>query len=1130
MAEPRQNDSYNQNNPPPNYELMYNMEYGLTMQIGDVGTSGFNLNSPYCHQAASPMNQGIPATAQPSSTWTSFTPGSLFHHIADAVFAAGSRQSSLPPAAQLPPSSQSPIAPPLHQSSLAGNPVIIGRVGNLLQAIQEYTSSDGPSKALSNRVLDKDFSDGPQDDVSDALDGDVSDVPMPCLTDSLTLMDIQSQTWVASWWKGRGGMATCMHPMPLVGITPLVAYLAVCLLYPQHWKQQEGRGKGSVPSSHPACPALTDLASPFNAEAADYIPECWEDYISIIKHLSFNFGWSQSIFDTDDVMRVAGINPSPPRALNVRNIFWWLYKKPVNNIDKWSLIPSSRSEESVWALTTNQAADAALVSMGFAEPKAIAAALQTVIKWEAHAAFMEKVKTMVATIGSIVKTFAPAMKTTIDFPTSQAEALKNLTTGKVEKSKRGVQAEAEDSNDELTDIENLNACDWSLPPSADVVVASDGAASDDGKQVASPMRIPHTRKGKKKAWFESPLKPGKDSAAPPPRTKPSCYPTMQVTTPLDTSANTVLNWWSAPPRYSEWADEQFCGVHPYSASEGGCADRVFFRSFWIDLHSLQPPCAVLKPKQYPEADQKIGTLGSFFYELAWWEFRFINVLYALQFRNSFADIITSWDKPFTTTESRMEMMVAMSWQDSKYHFGFVCIHQDNSFPTPPFMTWAPSYGGTSTSAPELAALRFDTILGTTHCNIPISSCLCLHHLGVLQNHFYAKWANENFVTRVYEGEVLAKSVLVRITEVKKVAHTAILPNDSEPSLASQEFCCSTRATFTLGPLPATNIAATHTVPPTTCAPAARATIPATHAPATRATTPTATRAPAATHANTAASGATPTTHATIPGSVSPRKNKPCVIGITAPPMELPEPSPKTARTPRVMDVAFAAHGRQLSTSATPDNDTATLAPGAAHWVNLVVHISNEVYDLSSKAVDLYHSVLDLPECLHSASVLVQQLRCLLEQYKENDWLFVGTVDDWLGIYLEMINMVVENGGIHPDSATRYPRVVHRPGSVKNLEHNVDDTEEESKRRRYCEVKKRNKSKWREETKLSVSWSWPTLKLGKKVEKDVGEYKTVNAAKKDFEVIKTKVEASWHSEKRAQLEADIRQKSNVLSAA
>ncbi|KIJ48984.1 hypothetical protein M422DRAFT_247359 [Sphaerobolus stellatus SS14] len=39
----------------------------------------------------------------------------------------------------------------------------------------------------------------------------------------------------------------------------------------------------------------------------------------------------------------------------------------------------------------------------------------------------------------------------------------------------------------------------------------------------------------------------------------------------------------------------------------------------------------------------------------------------------------------------------------------------------------------------------------------------------------------------------------------------------------------------------------------------------------------------------------------------------------------------------------------------------------------------------------------------------------------------------------------------------------------------------------------------------MSWSWPTLKSGKRVEKDVGEYKTVNAAKKDFEGIKTKVE-------------------------
>ncbi|KIJ52312.1 hypothetical protein M422DRAFT_243108, partial [Sphaerobolus stellatus SS14] len=486
MADPHQNDSYNQNNPPPNYELMHNMEYGLTMQIGDVGTSGLNLNSPYSHQAASPINQGIPATAQPSSTWTSFTPGGLFHNIVDV--AVGSRQSVLPPAAQPPPSSQSPIVPPLCQSSLApsttGNPAVLG----------------APSKALSDRVPDGNFSDGPQDDVSDALDDNVSDAPdddvgdvplpnEPLDIDGYPIPDLGS--FMVEGEGRNGDMSTSdttggNHPLSgLFGSVPSASPAP-----------ETARGKGSVPSSHPACPALIDLASPFNAEAANYVPECWEDYISIIKCLSFNFGWSQ------------GINPCPPHASNVRNIFWQLYKKPVNNIvgkelEKLSLMqgvaienvnlsvkqagqlrttvvtqlfnheaarhdsmasfsvklldwdacsaamsqfcmagndihafmvvfstsPSSRSEESVLALTTNQAVNAALVSMGFAELKTIAAALQTVIKWKAHAAFTDKVKMVVAAIGSIAQTLVPAMKTMIDLPASQAEALKNLATG-----------------------------------------------------------------------------------------------------------------------------------------------------------------------------------------------------------------------------------------------------------------------------------------------------------------------------------------------------------------------------------------------------------------------------------------------------------------------------------------------------------------------------------------------------------------------------------------------------------------------------------------------------------------------------------------------------------------------------
>ncbi|KIJ50267.1 hypothetical protein M422DRAFT_245518 [Sphaerobolus stellatus SS14] len=154
---------------------------------------------------------------------------------------------------------------------------------------------------------------------------------------------------------------------------------------------------------------------------------------------------------------------------------------------------TSFSKDSLLTLSTDKQVDEALVMLGMPEPKLLAAALQTVIWWKEHAVFMEKVKTTLAAIGSIAKTLAPTLRTSVQFPAEQAETLQKIASGKADK--QMVRKKEDDPDADLSDEDELMGRQWEVP------LSDDGIATEDVPAVV-PKKL-------KKVRVETPVKPPK---------------------------------------------------------------------------------------------------------------------------------------------------------------------------------------------------------------------------------------------------------------------------------------------------------------------------------------------------------------------------------------------------------------------------------------------------------------------------------------------------------------------------------------------------------------------------------------------------------------------------------------------
>ncbi|KIJ42322.1 hypothetical protein M422DRAFT_254395, partial [Sphaerobolus stellatus SS14] len=319
---------------------------------------------------------------------------------------------------------------------------------------------------------------------------------------------------------------------------------------------------------------------------------------------------------------------------------------------------TSFSEDSLLTLLTDKQVDEALVMLGMPEPKLLAAALQTVIQWKEHAVFMEKVKTTLAAIGSIVKTLAPTLRTSVQFPAEQAETLQKIASGKADK--RMVRKKKDDPDADLSDEDELMGRQWKVP------LSDDGIATDD-----VPAVVP-----KKSKKLEVP---------------------SGVVLPAEANANQPPSDWTLPEGFKAFAAANFKGADPYSSS-GGCFERVFFRAMLLEFHilasGLHPPIPIVKAKtlssDFPHLNPKCPTPASLFYEIACMGFYFVNVPYAITFEVAFEDFLISFDS--LKLKGRLEVLGAMAWADPTFRFGFICIREDNCTPIPPFFIRPPTAG------------------------------------------------------------------------------------------------------------------------------------------------------------------------------------------------------------------------------------------------------------------------------------------------------------------------------------------------------------------------------------------------------------------------------------------------------
>ncbi|KIJ31907.1 hypothetical protein M422DRAFT_266405 [Sphaerobolus stellatus SS14] len=906
---------------------------------------------------------------------------------------------------------------------------------------------------------------------------------------------------VSSEGHGAGSVSSGFHDDGVMDLQQFVSDANLTTMFPnlseggrqaspagQEFKDgsEAGRdpyGGDGLPSSHPKCPDLSYLTNPISNEAANYVPASWED-----------FKW---------------LNPSIARAPNVRNVFSRRYKTVVNDLydceleciaTKQGIDPkalelspaasgvlrqtllkqlfaqevtrhggeeefhrkagdaalaqlriaghdihafmavlvanaTSITSDSVLALTTDPAVDLALVAMGMPDPSALAGALQPLYEGQDKC---------FSNWGYCQQDLAPTMKATVELPDAQADALEVLATGKVPKHKPSKKSTNTADNEDLSSDEEFTNRRWSLPqPLSD----------EDMSDVENPAAAKPVTKKKKKVVVVSPAKGSSVATIVEAnelyrqRTKPSKYP-MGAVTPNALLANTLLAGWVPPPDFEAFARDELNGLDLYSESEDGRYDRVFFKSYLLDMHlsvhGKQPPTLLLKSKQYPEADQKVSP-AAFFYDLARRGFYLVNIPYCIGFGEAFDDIIPSWDA-LTKKNSQLTVFGAMTWPDVAYRFGLMCIQEDNCSPIPAFMTRPPS-AAEGALRQALPAVRFDDILATARCQIPVKACPCLRHLGLFSNPFLEKWGKSNASSHQYghgavaraaeddkkakdgsdsrkgkgkedgsgdSGKGESKSNSKRDGGMDKgrskgkgktstaVDHTASTAGDRtgmevqlEPRRVTRAQSLQVRAPTPSAPAedshqqraitPAASVHMEASGPYPGVLPAAKV-----------ARTPTTVDAAAAAHVLQLGTSLQPSGR--LPGLPETSEGS------------MPHPHPATHIAPPVSEdmdaITTAASARPRSVEAVPPHgatDTSAMPMNVEvlEWMNFALHVAGVVNDGG----------------LISKQALVVALReCLPAEYEDQAFLFEGEIEKWLPVYLEVLSYAVEAGVICVDIA------------------------------------------------------------------------------------------------------------------